>query len=162
MWANLCRVLDRSDLTEDQRFRTNEQRYANRYALWEILEQRFSEKSAAEWVDKLLAAEVPAAVVNTLDLSMNDPQVKHRNMVLALTGPDGEQLRVAGNPLKFSGEAEIRHQYPPRLGGDNREILSSLLGLSDERIDGLAQAGAFGKQKAAVSSSVTTQAAKAT
>ncbi len=160
MWGNLCGVLGRSDLAEDARFRTNEQRYANRIALWDILEKRFAEKPAAAWVDELLVAEVPAAVVNTLDLSMNDPQVHHRNMVLALGGPEGERLRVAGNPLKFTGELEIDHRYPPKLGADNRAILSSLLGLSDERIDGLGRAGAFGKQYAAAPPSAAARPAK--
>jgi len=148
MWANLCRVLGRSDLAEEERFRTNERRYANRAALWEILDAAFAAKPAAAWVDDLLAAEVPAAVVNTLDRSLGDPQVAHRNMVLRLAGPAGEQLRVAGNPIKFAGEAEVAHRYPPQLGADNRAVLSSVLGLSDERIDLLERSGAFGGKPA--------------
>jgi crotonobetainyl-CoA:carnitine CoA-transferase CaiB-like acyl-CoA transferase len=53
-------------------------------------------------------------------------------MVLALTGPNGERARVAGNPIKFTGELEPDHHYPPLLGADNRLILSRLLGLTDE------------------------------
>jgi len=96
------------------------------------------------WVDALLAAGVPAAVVNTLDRSLNDPQVIHRNMVLKMTGPNGEQLRVAGNPIKFTGEPEPDHSYPPLLGADNRSVLSGLLGLPEDTIDQLERSGAFG------------------
>jgi CoA:oxalate CoA-transferase len=146
MWAGLCQVLGCAELVEDERFRTNERRYVNRAALWNILEARFLAKPAAAWVEDLLAAEVPAAVVNTLDRSLADPQVLHRNMVLALVGPDSEQLRVAGNPVKFVGEAEPPYHYPPPLGADNRDALSRLLGLSGERIDALEREGAFGRQ----------------
>jgi crotonobetainyl-CoA:carnitine CoA-transferase CaiB-like acyl-CoA transferase len=65
-------------------------------------------------------------------------------MVLAMQGPEGENLRVAGNPIKFSFEREQDHRYPPELGKDNRAILTELLGLSHERIDTLEQAGILG------------------
>jgi crotonobetainyl-CoA:carnitine CoA-transferase CaiB-like acyl-CoA transferase len=148
MWTNLCGVLGRPELAEDERFRTNDRRYTNRKALWEILEAAFRTKSAAILVDELLAAEVPAAVVNTLDRSLSDPQVLLRNMVLAMSGPSGEQVRVAGNPVKFVGEAEPTHRYPPLLGADNRTVLSTLFGLSSKRIDELERDGAFGRQRA--------------
>ena len=147
MWSNLCGVLGRPDLADDERFRTNDRRYANRQQLWEILEPAFRAKSAATWVDELVAAEVPAAVVNTLDRSLNDPQVLLRNMVLAMTGPGGEQLRVAGNPVKFVGDPEPDYRYPPQLGVDNRAVLSTILGLSRERIDALERDGAFGRPR---------------
>jgi crotonobetainyl-CoA:carnitine CoA-transferase CaiB-like acyl-CoA transferase len=146
MWTGLCTALGRPDLVDDDRFRTNDRRYANRQALWEILESAFRGKTATAWVDALLAAEVPAAVVNTLDRSLSDPQILHRNMVLGMTGPNGERLRVAGNPMKFTGEAEPDYDYPPMLGADNRIILSRLLGLSEERIEALVNEGAFGRK----------------
>lgn len=148
MWSGLCGALGRPDLVADERFRSNEQRYANRQALWDILEACFRSKPSDVWVDDLVAAGVPAAIVNTLDRSLSDPQVLHRNMVLAIDGPDGEALRVAGNPIKFTGEPEPDYRYPPALGADNRAVLSRLLGLTDERIDGLERDGVFdGKRK---------------
>ncbi|MGE0566211.1 MAG: CaiB/BaiF CoA transferase family protein, partial [Pseudolabrys sp.] len=132
MWANLCGVLGRPDLVCDDRFCMNERRYTNRTALWEILEPAFREKPANDWADLLVAAEVPAAVVNTLDRSLNDPQVLYRNMVLDLQGAAGEQLRVSGNPLKFVGEEEPSYRYPPSLGADTQEILQSVLGFSPD------------------------------
>ena len=131
MWSGLCGALGRPDLVADERFRSNEQRYANCEALWEILEACFRSKPSDVWVNDLVAAEVPAAIVNTLDRSLSDPQVLHRNMVLAIDGPDGETLRVAGNPIKFTGEPEPDYRYPPALGADNRAVLSRAA-----RIDG--------------------------
>lgn len=147
MWSSLCGVIGRPELVDDARFRTNEERYLNRKILWDILETSFRAKPASAWVDDLLAAEVPAAVVNTLDRSLTDPQVLHRNMVLTMKGPEGELARVAGNPLKFGGEDEPGYEYPPLLGADTRPILSTLLGLSDARIDELARTGVFGSRE---------------
>jgi CoA:oxalate CoA-transferase len=147
MWRSLCAVVGRPELADDERFTVNERRYANRQALWAILEEAFRQKCAAEWVDALLAAEIPAAVVNTLDRSLADPQVLHRNMVLDLHGPAGEQLRVAGNPVKFAGEGEPPHRYPPELGTDNHAVLRDVLLLSDDRIAELARDKVIGARQ---------------
>lgn len=146
MWKALCEVLGRPDLAEDERFRVNQLRYRNRQALWEIIEAVFATRSAADWVEALVAAEIPAAAVNTLDGSLTDPQVLYRNMVLQLAGRDGEPLRVAGNPVKFVGEAEIAHRFPPRLGDDEDAVFSELLKLSPERIESLRESGVIGRR----------------
>jgi crotonobetainyl-CoA:carnitine CoA-transferase CaiB-like acyl-CoA transferase len=120
-----------SDLTEDPRFLTNDERFANRAALGPLLEQAFLRKEARDWVPLLLEAGVPVGEVNTLADALDDPQVRHRNMVLALENAAGDRARVAGNPVKFRGAAEPPHRYPPALGGDTRETLCGLLGLSE-------------------------------
>jgi len=149
MWKALCEVLDRPDLAEDERFRVNQLRYRNREALWEIIEAIFATRPAAAWVEALVAAEIPAAAVNTLDRSLNDQQVLYRNMVLQLAGRDGEVLRVAGNPVKFVGEPEIEHHFPPQLGDDEDLVFSELLKLSPERIGALRESGVIGRRATA-------------
>ncbi|MDH7799261.1 MULTISPECIES: CaiB/BaiF CoA-transferase family protein [unclassified Beijerinckia] len=144
MWSSLCDVLSCAELSTDSRFADNKRRYINREALWRILEDAFLTKSAQEWVDLMLAAEVPAAVVNTLDRSLTDPQVIHRNMVLELAGPNGEKLRVAGNPIKFANEDEVNHRYPPLLGGDSLSVLSDWLGMNAGDVNELRCDSAFG------------------
>lgn len=136
MWRKLCDVIGKPDLADDSRFRTNEDRYRNRQELWNILEAEFLRSSAEEWVDLLIAAEIPAAVVNTLDQSLTDPQVLHRGMVLKMTDADGTTAAVPGNPIKLSRNALAKHSYPPRLDGDGMAILQSVLGFSaDEAAD---------------------------
>lgn len=141
MWRSLCEVIGRNDLRDDTRLATREGRYANRFDIWEALEAAFKARKADEWVEALRRAEVPVGVVNTLDRSLSDPQVLHRGMVLELAGPAGETLRVAGNPLRMSGAGETQHRFPPKLGQDTRDVLSSELGLSADDIAALASRG---------------------
>jgi crotonobetainyl-CoA:carnitine CoA-transferase CaiB-like acyl-CoA transferase len=147
MWVNMCGVLGLAELAADERFATNERRLFNRAVLWPILDAAFGKKPAADWADLLIAAEVPTAVVNTLDRSLSDPQALHRNMVLTMRGHAGETLRVAGNPLKFTGEKEPDYRYPPPLGADADDILQSVLGFSQSEIATLACEGAFGAMR---------------
>ncbi len=136
-WVDLCRLLGLSELAADPRFRSNEDRLKNRASLWPLLEAAFLRESAEEWVKRLQEAEIPCAVVNTLDRSLGDAQVLHRHMVLDLEGPNGLTARVPGDPIKFRGEDEPRYTYPPLAGADSRAVLKELLGLGDAEIDAL-------------------------
>lgn len=143
MWRSLCEVVGRLDLRDDSRLATREGRYDNRFEIWEALETAFKARNADEWVAALRKAEVPVGVVNTLDRALSDPQVVHRGMVLDIPGPGGEALRVAGNPLKMSGNGQTENRFPPRLGQDTQDVLAKELGLTAEEISTLASAGAI-------------------
>lgn len=132
MWRRLCDVVGRPELADDERFRTNERRYANRNELWAVLEAEFLRKSADEWVAALLDAEIPAAVVNTLDRSLADPQVRHRGMVLEMADDAGHSVAVPGNPIKLGRSNLTDHAYPPGLDGDGVAILETVLGFGTE------------------------------
>ena len=135
MWQGLCAVLGLEALTEDERFLTNEHRHNDREALWPLLEEAFVTKEAKEWVPSLLEYGVPVGEVNTLADALSDPQVVHRQMVLDLEGDGDKRARVAGNPIKFMGEEEAPHSYPPALGEHSRKVFTGVLGLSDSEFD---------------------------
>jgi crotonobetainyl-CoA:carnitine CoA-transferase CaiB-like acyl-CoA transferase len=141
MWRSLAEVIGRNDLRDDPRLATREGRYDNRNEIWEVLEAAFKARKADEWVEALRKAEVPVGVVNTLDRSLTDPQVLARGMVLDIPGPDGVSVKVAGNPLKMSGNDKTEHRFPPRLGQDTREVLAAELGLGNDEVDQLVKAG---------------------
>lgn len=148
MWRRLCDVIGRPELPADARFLTNERRNANREALWEILEVEFLGKSAEEWVEDLREAEIPAAVVNTLDRSLTDPQVLHRDMVLKLANDVGQHASMPGNPIKLARDGHEKHRYPPALNADAEDILVSVLGLTPESARNRLHEGGFGKSSA--------------
>ena len=114
--------------------------------------KRLSQQSADVWVDDLVAAEVPAA-----DREYARPQPERSASAASQHGVGtrragrAKRLRVAGNPIKFTGEAEAELGYPPLLGADNHEILRSLLGFGDEELAELERAGVFGKATGAAS-----------
>lgn len=141
MWKSLAEVVGRLDLRDDPRLATRQGRFDNRFEIWQALEAAFKTRNADHWVEALRAAEVPVGVVNTLDRSLTDPQVLHREMVLDIPGPDGARVKVAGNPLKMSANPLESHSFPPRLGQHSRDVLAEELGLSADEIAALAKAG---------------------
>ena len=149
MWRSLCEAIGRPDLRDDPELQTRQGRYARRVDIWAALEAAFRTRDADDWVVALRAAEVPVGVVNTLDRSLTDPHVLHRDMILQIPGPDDLFVKVAGNPLKMSDNQHDQHSFPPRLGQDTRSVLGERLGLSESEIDRLVAEGVLGEMKTA-------------
>ena len=147
MWRALCGVLGREELADDPRFATNDDRYANRFELWPLLEAAFQEKDADAWVPLLLEAGIPVGRVNTLGAAFSNPQIVHRDMVLDLTARDGRRVRVAGNPIKFDDDTPSPAAFPPLLGQNTRDVLGEVLGLAEEEIEAALAAGIVGEPR---------------
>ena len=147
MWRALCGVLGREELADDPRFATNDDRYANRFELWPLLEAAFREKDADAWVPLLLEAGIPVGRVNTLGAAFSNPQIVHRDMVLDLTARDGRRVRVAGNPIKFDHDTPSPAAFPPLLGENTRDVLGEVLGLAEEEIEAALAAGIVGEPR---------------
>ena len=142
-WRKLCGVLGEPDLAADPRFATNADRVANREALVPRLERMFRARTVADWLERLRAAEVPAAPANNLDGAFAEPPVGEREMIVEYDHPDVGRVRLPGNPIKMSSMTGTPSQPAPRLGEHTDAILSELLKLPPERIAALRSAGAI-------------------
>ena len=125
-------------LPQDERFVTMDGRRKNWDELKLVLEKAFATKTASRWME-ILADQVPISPVNNLAEALQDPQVRHRNMVVEVDHPVAGKHRMPGNPIKM-GQEEVFHPAPT-LGQHNREVLGDLLGYSDSEIDGLRERG---------------------
>ena len=142
-WRKLCDVLEEPGLAEDPRFATNALRVENRAILVPQLERIFLTRTIADWLERLRAAEVPAAPVNNLDGAFAEPPVAEREMIVEYDHPDVGKVRLPGNPIKMSGVSETISNPAPRLGEHTDAVLGGLLSLSPDQIAGLRQQGAI-------------------
>ena len=101
--ASFATVLDHPDLADDARFADNASRVKNRTVLVPLLEQIFRSRTAADWLERLRAADVPAAPVNNVDAAFAEPPVKEREMIVEYDHPQVGKVRLPGNPIKMSG-----------------------------------------------------------
>jgi crotonobetainyl-CoA:carnitine CoA-transferase CaiB-like acyl-CoA transferase len=143
-WRRLCDVLEEPGLADDPRFATNASRVENRAILVPHLERIFRSRTVADWLERLRAAEVPAAPVNNLDGAFAEPPVGEREMIVEYDHPDVGKVRLPGNPIKMSGVSGTISNPAPRLGEHTDTILSQVLALSPEQIEGLRRQGAIG------------------
>ncbi|OGH60429.1 MAG: hypothetical protein A3G34_10345 [Candidatus Lindowbacteria bacterium RIFCSPLOWO2_12_FULL_62_27] len=142
LWAHFCEAVGRADLVSDVRFKTNPDRVRNHDALYGILSRVFKDRSAAEWIEKLEKAGVPAAPILPVDQVFSQPQVRARTMRVAVPHAKIANLEMAGVPVQLSDTPSHIRRGPPLLGEHTDEILAEA-GLGPEDIACLRKDGAF-------------------
>lgn len=143
-FRRLCQRLDRPDWADDPSFASNAQRVANRESLIDLLRARLQTRTSAYWIDVLSADGVPCGPVNDLAQVFASPQVTARGLRLVLPDESGRAVPLVANPLRFSA-TPIRYAcVPPELGVDTRDVLQSVLGLSEAQSDALRRKGVVG------------------
>jgi crotonobetainyl-CoA:carnitine CoA-transferase CaiB-like acyl-CoA transferase len=125
-WVKLCKALDMAEITDDPRFASWLLRLDNSEALLPLLESRFASEPRAHWLEVLAAHDIPAAPVQSLMEFMDDPAVRHHDMIHAYDHPELGRLRLMGQPLVFSDTGTEDPGPPPALGADTEAILREL------------------------------------
>jgi len=124
LFRRLCDVLGLAALALDPRFSTNPERTRNHAALAVQIESALIRGSVAQWLDRLIDAGVPCSPINSIDQTLNDPQVLARNMVAYSDDPVAGRLVMAGNPIKMTGLADpVERPAAPRLDSDRARIV---------------------------------------
>ena len=138
-FVQLCKVIGRPDLTQDERYATTSQRVAHKHILLPIVADAMKQRTMAEWMPLLSEANVPSGPINDFRQVFDDPQIKHRGMVRTIPHPLSGSLSVVGNPLNFSDTPLEYSRPPPLLGEHTAEVLRDLLGMDDAEIERLAE-----------------------
>ena len=99
---------------------------ARRTALLRVLDGLFATGTRDVWVERLRAADIVAAPINTLLEASNDPDVLANGYVTEVEYPaHGKRLKVHGSPWGFS-ETPARIGIAPELGADTDAVLDGL------------------------------------
>ena len=132
-WRTFCDLLGTPEWHDDPRFATNGGRFANRYELARLIEEKLQARTSGEWEVILNASGIPCGPIYTVDQSLDHPQVRHRQMVVEREHPVLGIVRLLGLPVKLSDTPGDIHRTPPLLGQHTDEILHGI-GVSDEEL----------------------------
>jgi crotonobetainyl-CoA:carnitine CoA-transferase CaiB-like acyl-CoA transferase len=142
LWKQLCSVIERSELTDDARFATVSLRLANRPALVEALEQTFRQRPSVEWIERLLAAGIPAGPILTYPQAFDGAHGRARKMRMEIDHPVEGKVPNIGFPVKLMGTPQQVRRHPPLLGEHTDDVLAEL-GIDAAGRAALAAQGAF-------------------
>ena len=134
-FARLVALAGAPELAQDERFATNPARVRNRATLVPILETLLMARPSHAWLEALEAQGIPGGPINDFAAIDADPQVQARGIFKTLT----PELRGVANPMRFSRSAVQDDRPPPQLGADTEEVLTSILGLSEDDLTKLRQ-----------------------
>ena len=123
-WPRFCRALGLPALADDPQFATNGDRVANRSSLIPTLAARLAERTTADWLVVLDAADVPAGPINDLAAAFDSPWAV--GATVELVHPRLGPIRQVVPPFTFSRTPATVRTPPPLLGEHTAEILAEL------------------------------------
>jgi formyl-CoA transferase len=125
-FARLAEMCGHPEWAENERFRSNEARVANRAEIVALVGQCIREKPAAHWLGQLEAAGIPAGPINQITEALSDVQAQHRAMVRTIAG-----MPLVGSPVRLDGDRADSDLPPPGLGEHTAEVLRGLIGVAE-------------------------------
>ena len=134
-FARLAEICGHPEWTGDERFANNAARVANRDEMVRLVSDAIRKKPAAEWLEQLERAGIPAGPINRITQALSDVQAQHRGMVRTIAGTP-----LVGSPIRVDAGRQDSELPPPGLGEHTTEVLSGL-GLDAEAITRLRSEG---------------------
>jgi crotonobetainyl-CoA:carnitine CoA-transferase CaiB-like acyl-CoA transferase len=117
IFARLCAAIGQPELATDERFATNVARLERREQLGAILEGAFHAAPAAEWVQRLSAAGVPAGPINDVAQAFAFAEALGLAPVWETEG-----VRTVRSPMRLGDTPATARRPPPALGEHDGEL----------------------------------------
>lgn len=140
-WEPLCKVLNRPDLIEDQRFNTLEARVENNLELISILDKAFASRPMDEWRGLLdehgvIWSHIPLDFKEVAE----DPQILANEYITEVEHPSLGPVKIVNTPIHLNKKAPSVRMFAPELGQHTEEVLLEL-GYTWEEIEKLQEKG---------------------
>jgi crotonobetainyl-CoA:carnitine CoA-transferase CaiB-like acyl-CoA transferase len=143
LFARLMSLMGRPELVEDPRFMDNRARVRHVGELDGIIGEWTFKHAAQVLIVLLEQNDIPASKVYTAADCADDEQYRYRGMVREVMDPLlGTVLHSGVVPHVPEGPGGIRWTGPS-IGQHTQEVLGDMLGMGDEEISALRQAGAL-------------------
>ncbi len=147
-WAEYMTLCGREELIDDPEWATPAARLPKLDKCFEIIEQWTMTKNKFEVMEILNARNVPCGPILSMKDLAEEPSLRKTGTVVEVDHPTRGKYLTVGNPIKLSDSpADVKSS--PLLGEHTDEILSQVLGLSDDEVEAAWVSGALGHAKAA-------------
>jgi len=133
-WVRFCEHIGLPGLATDPRFLTNALRTQHYDILRPMLAEIIKKKTVAEWLKEMEEIEIPCGPINTVDRVVADPQVQARQMIAEVEHEGIGKVKMAACPVRLSETPSGIQGPAPMLGQHTEEILTTLVGCSQEEV----------------------------
>ncbi len=123
-WPEVARAIGRPDIADDPRFSAFADRVGTHGpALIALLDEAFLAAPAREWVERLNAIGMFAALVQSHAEVASDPQVLANGYIQDVPRPDGDPVRLAASGISVDGEPLAIRALAPQHGEHTETVL---------------------------------------
>ena len=137
-----CRqVVMRPDIVEDPRYATNVERSKNRETLLPMIKALIATFDRNTLLQRLQAAGIPAGEVLGLHEALSSQRTADSGVLQQMPHPIAGSTHVMAPPYRVDGQRLPIRFAPPVLGEGTREVLQSLLNMSDAQLQTLKEQG---------------------
>lgn len=137
VFRRLATAIGKPELSENPLFATAVARAKNEDECDLIITEWTRSKSVEEIENELLAANVPAARIYTMEDIFADPHFRERDMLVDVEDPKLGDVTMAGVVPKLSGTPGEIWRVGAQCGEDTYDVLGEELGLSVDQINQL-------------------------
>jgi benzylsuccinate CoA-transferase BbsF subunit len=142
-WANLCKVMHKSEYIDAPRFNTVLNRKKNEDEINGLISSWTINFTPEEIMTRMQSAGVPAGVVKNAADIYDDPQLRQRNLFWPLNHPDMGLFTHLGQGFELSKTPAQACMPSPRLGEHTEYVCTKIMGMTDEEFVKLAGDGVF-------------------
>jgi formyl-CoA transferase len=132
VFVQFMEAIGRPELATDARFSLRDVRVENWNALIDELRPIFATRTRAEWMQRLVAADVPAAEVLRIPEVVASEGVRHSEILETVEHPVAGPITLMRRPARFDGKRG-EPQRPPALLGEHTDEVLAEIGFAAER-----------------------------
>lgn len=133
-WQGFCKASGDPELAKDERFATPSARFINATARINKMQEYISQRTTAEWLERLDAADVPCSPILRRSEIVNNDQVVARGLIEEFDQPTVGRVRQPKPAAIFEINKAAIGGPAPRVGEHSRAVLKEL-GYADAAID---------------------------
>jgi crotonobetainyl-CoA:carnitine CoA-transferase CaiB-like acyl-CoA transferase len=135
-WRGFCKASGDPELAKDERFATPGTRFVNATARINKMQEYIAQRTTAEWLERLDAADVPCAPILRRGEIVQNEQVVARGLIEEFDQPTVGRVRQPKPAAIFEVNKAVIGGPAPRVGEHSRVVLRDL-GYSDKAIDAM-------------------------
>jgi len=139
LWEGLCSLVGREEYVSHHYDGPEKQK-----EMYEAFAGVFVTKERDEWLKLLNEIDVSSSPVYDFEEMFADPHFEYRGITVEMEHPRLGKIKMLNTPFKFSGTPTSAMRRPPLWGEHTREVLSSVLGYSEQEINRFIEEGIIG------------------
>lgn len=140
LFARLCEVMGRPELTNDPRFHDGPARRASEPALRALIAAWMAPLAVEDVVARCRERDIPAGAVLDLAQSLQSEQAQARQVATTVPHPVFGEIGMVTQPARFASGGTVAASREPTLGEHGDAVLRRLLGRTDEELAALREA----------------------